>query len=136
MRRIGLALLLLLTAGATAAQAENCGKSREYLLGSLAGELPMPAQSYDALFKTCMAASAMSNVKDAYMLKDGGIAVVPKQDSVSATAATLAQFCNAFPRATLRFINRRELALSKSTLAIVRMSSGSATSCKKIKGIS
>jgi len=135
MRRMAI-VLLLLTAGATAAQAENCGKSREYLLGSLAGELPMPAQSYDALFKTCMAASAMSNVKDAYMLKDGGIAVVPKQDSVSATAATLAQFCNAFPRATLRFINRREMALSKSTLAIVRMSSGSATSCKKIKGIS
>ena len=135
MRRMAI-VLLLLTAGATAAQAENCGKSREYLLGSLAGELPMPAQSYDALFKTCMAASAMSNVKDAYMLKDGGIAVVPKQDSVSATAATLAQFCNAFPRATLRFINRREMALSKSTLAIVRMSSGSSTSCKKIKGIS
>ena len=134
MRR--LAILFLLLTASTAAQAENCSKSREYLLGSMAGELPMPAQSYETVFKTCMAASAMSNVKDAYMLKDGGIAVVPKQDSVSATAATLAQFCNAFPRATLRFINRRELALSKSTLAIVRMSSGSATSCKKIKGIS
>ena len=134
MRRFAIALLLLLSAG-TAAHAENCGKSREYLLGSLAGELPMPAQSYDALFKTCMAASAMSNVKDAYMLKDGGIAVVPKQDSISATAATLSQFCNAYPRATLRFITRKEQALSKSTLAIVRMSSGSATSCKKIKGI-
>ncbi|MDB5616832.1 hypothetical protein [Tardiphaga sp.] len=132
MRRI--AILLLLLTASTAAKADNCGKSREYLLGSLAGELPMPAQSYEALFKTCMAASAMSNVKDAYMLKDGGIAVVPKQDSISATAATLSQFCNAYPRATLRFITRKELALSKSTLAIVRMSSGSATSCKKIMG--
>ena len=133
MKRV--AILLLLLTASTAAQAENCGKSREYLLGSLAGELPMPAQSYDGLFKTCMAAAAMSNVKDAYMLKDGGIAVTPKQDSVSATAATLSQFCNAYPRATLRFLTRKELMLSKSTLAIVRMSSGSATSCKKIKGI-
>ena len=129
------ALILLMLTVTTAAQAENCGKSREYLLGSMAGELPMPAQSYETVFKTCMAASAMSNVKDAFMLKDGGIAVVPKQDSISATAATLSQFCNAYPRATLRFITRKEQALSKSTLAIVRMSSGSATSCKKIKGI-
>ena len=134
MRRIAVVLLVLLVAAP--AQADNCGKSREYLLGSLAGELPMPAQSYEALFKTCLAASAMSNVRDAYMLKDGGIAVVPKKDSISATAATLSQFCNAYPRATLRFITARELALSKSTLAIVRMSSGSTTSCKKIKGIS
>jgi hypothetical protein len=130
-----LAFALLLLVASTSAQAENCGKSREYLLGSLAGDLPMPAQSYDALFKICMAASAMSNVKDAYMLKDGGVAVIAKQDSISATAATLAQFCNAYPRATLRFVTARELALSKSTLAIVRMSSGSATSCKKIKGL-
>jgi hypothetical protein len=133
MRRIVLVLFAL--AASTAAQAESCGKSREYLLGSMAGDLPMPAQSYDALFKTCMAASAMSNVKDAYILRDGGVAVIPKQDSVSATAATLAQFCNAYPRATLRFISRKEQAVAKSTLAIVRMSSGSATSCKKIKGI-
>ena len=133
MRR--LAILFLLLTASTAAQAENCSKSREYLLGSMAGELPMSAQSYETVFKTCMAASAMSNVKDAFMLKDGGIAVVPKQDSISATAATLSQFCNAYPRATLRFITRKEQALSKSTLAIVRMSSGSATSCKKIKGI-
>lgn len=130
-----LALILLMLSVTTAAQAENCGKSREYLLGSMAGELPMPAQSYEALFKTCMAASAMPNVRDAYILRDGGVAVIPKQDSVSATAATLAQFCNAYPRATLRFITRKELALAKSTLAIVRMSSGSATSCKKIKGL-
>ena len=132
MKRI--AILLLLLTASTAARAENCGKSREYLLGSLAGELPMPPQSYEATFKTCIAAAAMSNVKDAYMLKDGGIAVVPKQDSISATAATLSQFCRAFPRATLRFLTRKELALSKSTLAIVRMSSGSTTSCKKITG--
>ncbi len=133
MRRI--ALLLLLLTISTAARAENCGKSREYLLGSLAGELPMPPQTYDALFKICMAASAMSNVKDAYILRDGGIAVIPKQDSVSATAATLSQFCDTYPRSTLRFISRKELALAKSTLAIVRMSSGSATSCKEIKGL-
>ncbi|MDB5657231.1 MAG: hypothetical protein JWQ94_4844 [Tardiphaga sp.] len=134
MRWIGIVLLLLTVS--TAAQAENCGKSREYLMGSLAGELPMPAQAYDSLFKICMATSAMSNVKDVYMLMDGGIAVIPKQDSISATAATLSRFCNDYPRATLRFINRKELALAPSTLTIVRMSSGSSTSCKQIKGLS
>jgi hypothetical protein len=132
MRQIAPVLLLLM--GCAAAQAETCSKSRDYLLGSLAGELPMPPQAYEALFKSCTSTTAMSNVKDAYMLKDGGIAVVPKQDSISATAATLSQFCSAYPRSTLRFITRKELVMSKTTLAIVNMSSGSATSCKKITG--
>ena len=82
-----------------------------------------------------MATAAMSNVKDAYILKDGGIAVVPKQDSIAATAATLSQFCDAYPRATLRFLTRKEMLLAKSIASVVQMSSGSATSCKKIKGL-
>jgi hypothetical protein len=83
-----------------------------------------------------MAATVMSNVKDAYILKDGGIAVVPKQDGIAATATTLSQFCDAYPRATLRFLTRKEMLLSKSIVSVVQMSSGPSTSCKKIKGLS
>ena len=78
----------------------------------------------------------MPNVKDAYILKDGGIAVVAKQDSIPATAATLSQFCDAYPRATLRFLTRKEMLLAKSVVSVVQMSSGSSTPCKKIKGLS
>jgi len=135
MKHIAWAFLLLTLVTGTA-QAENCGKSREYLLGGLAGDLPMPPQAYEELFKTCMATSAMANVKDVYLLKDGGIAVSPKQDSISATAATLAQFCDNYPRSTLRFLTRKELRLARSLSEIIRTSSESATSCRKIKGLS
>ncbi|WP_246663737.1 hypothetical protein [Tardiphaga sp. vice278] len=77
----------------------------------------------------------MANVKDAYMLKDGGIAVTPKQDSISATAATLSRFCDNYPRSTLRFLTRREIRQTAALSAIVRISSQSSTSCQKIKGI-
>jgi hypothetical protein len=110
--------LLVLTAGA--AQADNCNKSREYLLGGLAGDLTMPPQAYEGLFKVCTATVAMP---------------IPKQDTIPATAATLSRFCDANPRATLRFISRKELLLIKSTSSVVQMSSDAATSCKKIKGI-
>jgi hypothetical protein len=128
--------LLFLALATGGAEAENCGKSREYLLGGIVGDLPMPPQAYEDLFKTCMAASAMANVRDTYILVDGAIAVIPKKDSVSATAATLSQFCSSYPRATLRFLNRREIAQSKSLAEIIRISSSSSTSCRKIKGIS
>jgi hypothetical protein len=134
MRHVAWIVLLLALANGTA-QAENCSKSRDYLLGGLAGELPMAPQAYEALFKTCMATSTMANVKDAYMLKDGGIAVSPKQDSIPATAATLARFCDNYPRATLRFLTRKELSHPRSLSDVVRMGSSSATSCRKIKGI-
>ena len=65
----------------------------------LGGDLTLPPQAYNDLFKICTAATVMPNVRDAYVLKDGGIAVVAKQDSVAATAATLAQFCDDYPRA-------------------------------------
>lgn len=128
-----IAACLPLTIGT--AHADNCNKSREYLLGGLAGELTMPPQAYEGLFKVCTATATMPNVKDAYILKDGGIAVIPKTDTVPATAATLSRFCDANPKATLRFISRKEQVLTKSTSGIVQMSSSSATSCKKIKGI-
>ena len=70
------------------------------------------------------------------MLRDGGIAVVPKQDSVSATAATLAQFCDAHPHGVLRFITLKEKLSIRSVTDVARMSSTSSTPCKKIKGLS
>jgi hypothetical protein len=135
MRRLALtAVFLALAAGS--ARADNCGRSREYLLGNLGGDLALPSKAYDDLFKVCMATAAMANVKDAYILKDGGIAVIAKQDSLPATAATLSQFCDAHPRATLHFLTRKELLDVKSIASVIKISSTSSTSCQKIKGIS
>jgi hypothetical protein len=125
-----------LASNAARAESENCRRSREYLLGNLSSDMALPPQAYNDLFKICSATVAMSNVKDAYILKDGPIAVVPKQDSIPATAATLSQFCDNYPRATLRFITRKEVQSAKSLVGIVQLSSGSSTPCKKIKGLS
>jgi len=133
---VAIAVLLSLALNVARADSENCRRSREYLLGSLSGDLTLPPQAYNDLFKICNAAAAMSNVRDAYILRDGGIAVVPKQDSIAATAATLSQFCDTYPRATLRFLTRKEMLLANSIVSVVQMSSGSSTPCKKIKGIS
>jgi hypothetical protein len=130
------AMLLALTTGAAQADSENCRKSREYLLGTPGGDQALTPQAYNDLFKVCVATSSMPNVKDAYMLRDGGIAVVPKQDSVPATAATLAQFCDTHPHGVLRFITRKEKLAIRSVTDVARMSSTSSTPCKKIKGIS
>ncbi|MDB5610957.1 MAG: hypothetical protein JWP25_7857 [Bradyrhizobium sp.] len=135
MKQLAL-IAVLLALAATPARAENCGKSREYLLENLGGDLTLSPQAYDNLFKICMATAAMSNVKDAYILKDGGIAVIAKQDTVAATAATLSQFCEAYPKATLHFLTRKELLQVKSIVNVVKMSSTSSASCPKIKGIS
>jgi hypothetical protein len=134
-RILAIAVFLALASNTARADSENCRRSREYLLGSLSGDLMLAPQAYNELFKICVAASAMSNVKDAYILKDGGIAVIPKQESIAATATTLSQFCDAYPRATLRFLTRKEMLLAKSVTGVVQMSSGPATSCKKIKGL-
>ncbi|HEY0850927.1 MAG TPA: hypothetical protein VGD96_13480 [Bradyrhizobium sp.] len=133
-----LATAALLTFATVAARAdnENCRKSREYLLETPGGDLTLPPETYNNLFKICVATAAMPNVKDAYILRDGGIAVIPKQDSVSATAATLAQFCDAYPHGVLRFITRKEKLTIRSVADIARMSSSSTTPCKKIKGLS
>jgi hypothetical protein len=135
MKRFVLTIIFLALA-TSAAWAANCEKSREYLLGNLVGDLTRPAHTYDELFKVCMATIGMSNVKDAYMLKDGGIGVLPKQDSVAATAATLSQFCEAYPRATLHFLTRKEMLQIKSIVSVIKISSTSSTPCQKIKGIS
>jgi hypothetical protein len=129
-----IAIVVLLALAGTPARAENCSKSREYLLGGLGGDLVLPPQAYENSFKICIAASAMANVKDAYILNDGGIAVVSKQDTVAATAATLSQFCDSNPKATLRFLTRKDMLFANTLGSIVRMSSTSSTSCQKIKG--
>ena len=134
MKRLGAAVILLALSGT--AHAESCSASRDFLLGDLAGERTLPPQAYKDLFKICMATTAMSNVKDAYVLKDGGIAVSAKQDGLAATAATLSQFCTTYPRATLRFLSRKDMQLAKSLAGVLRMSSTSSTSCKTIKGLS
>ena len=133
MKALIIALGLLVFA--TAAQASSCNKSREYLLGGLAGDLQMTPQTYDSLFRVCETTALMPNVQDAFILKDGGIGVIPKQDTIPATAATLSRFCDANPRATLRFISKKDLMLAKSTSQIVSLSSTGTTTCKKIKGL-
>lgn len=128
------AVAVLVALGATSAHAESCSKSRDYLLGSLGGDLLLPPSAYQSLFKMCLATTSMSNVKDAYILKDGGIAVIPKQDSIAATAATLSTFCDAYPAGTLRFLTRKDLATTPTVSRIIQMSSTSSTPCKRIKG--
>ena len=135
-RLLTIAVFLALSCGAARAENDNCGRSREYLLGSRSGDAMLTPQAYNSLFKICMATVAMPNVRDAYILKDGGIAVVAKQDSIPATAATLSKFCDAYPHAVLRFLTRKEMLQAKSVVSVVQMSSTSSTPCKKIKGLS
>jgi hypothetical protein len=133
MKTFAAGIFLILIAGSPA-QAESCTKSRDHLFSSLGGDLMQPPQAYQGLFKICLATIALSNVKDAFILRDGGIAVIPKQDGVAATAATLSAFCDAYPRGTLRFLTRKDLLHASSVAHIVKMSSTSATPCRKIKG--
>jgi sulfur relay (sulfurtransferase) DsrF/TusC family protein len=135
MKRIALVTIFIAFA-AGSAQADNCGKSRDYLFANFSGDLALPPKAYEDLFKVCMATAAMSNVRDAYMLRDGGIAVIAKQHSVAATAATLSQFCDAYPKATLHFLTQKELLEIKSIMNVVKISSTSSASCQKIKGTS
>jgi hypothetical protein len=126
------ALAVMLLAGS--AQAETCSKSHDFILSSFAGDLPQKPQIYQDLFKTCMEALAMSNVKDAFVLKAGAIAVIPKNDDLAATANTLAQFCARFRRGTLRFVARRELADIANISRAVDMSIAGVASCRNITG--
>ena len=129
-----LAAALLATTNGHAA-ADSCERSRDALLGGLAGELPQPPQSYKQLFSTCLAVTDMANIKEAYVLKDGGIGVVSRNESVGATATALSEFCRRFPRATFRFISQAEQARSATIVRIVGIASGSSTSCRRIRGL-
>ena len=94
------AIVLLLALGIGTARADSCDRSREYLLGGLWGKSGARAAILRGFVKICTSTAAIPNVKAAYILRDGGIAVVAKQDSVAATAGALSQFCNAHPKST------------------------------------
>jgi hypothetical protein len=119
---------------AAPASAESCTKSRDYILEGLSGQLTRPARTYKELFQTCMEALTFSNVKDAYVMKDGAVAIEPLRNTVSATAPTLAQFCQRFPNSTARFLTRDEQRRPHTVGLIVVMSSSAAASCKELRG--
>src|SRR5579885_3514943 len=67
MTKAATVVALLLLLAATPACADNCDKSRTYLLGGLGGDLMRPPSDYDNLFKQCVATASMPNVRDAYI---------------------------------------------------------------------
>ncbi|MGD9844821.1 MAG: hypothetical protein AB7O60_06835 [Variibacter sp.] len=116
-----------------AAQAESCTRTREYIFDN-AFDLPQKTEVYRTLFKNCLETLTFSNVKDAFILKDGSLAVIPRNDSLNATAGTLAQFCRRFPRGTLHFVPAKDARKAANTALAVTMSSTRATPCEKIVG--
>jgi hypothetical protein len=128
------ALIVFAVAGGTGlAQAESCTKSRDFILTN-ASDLPQKAKAYQGLFRDCLDTMTLSNVQDAFVLKAGAIAVLPRLDTIAATASTLAQFCERFPRGTLHFMGRKERARAANVAYIVEWSSPNATPCERIKG--
>jgi hypothetical protein len=126
--------LAVISLVATPALAESCSKSRDYILEGLAGDLSRPGSTYQALFKDCLEVLTFPNVKDAYVLKDGGIAIDARRTGLAATASTLARFCERFPSGTARFFTQREKATPRTVGLVVMMSSAGAIPCTKIRG--
>jgi hypothetical protein len=129
----GWCVALALTFLPTAVYAENCTASRAYILTDPLGDLPQSPQSYQDLFRMCLTTLELSNVKDAFLLKNGAVAVIPRNDGIIATANTLAEFCERFPSGRLRFISRGEQQRNRELGEIVRLSATSATPCQNIK---
>jgi hypothetical protein len=130
-RRCGRAAVALAALGGAAA-AESCTKSRDYILAT--GDLAHPASAYQNLFKTCLETLNLSNVKDAFILTDGAVAAIPRNDTIAATAGTLSEFCTRFPRSTLRFVPRTDVRQTADIARAVKLSSSGATSCSKMTG--
>jgi hypothetical protein len=130
------ALTCIISLHVVDAQAEGCSKSRDYILADGSGELPRSPRTYLDLYKSCLQTLQMPNVKDAFVLKAGAIAVLPRNDSVPATAGTLAQFCTQFPRQTLRFIAPREGRLVNNIALVVQLNVSQSVPCQKISGTS
>jgi hypothetical protein len=116
------------------ALADSCAKSRDYILEGLAGQLTKPSALYRDLFKVCLEASALPNVKDAYILKAGVISIDPMRNTVMATATTLAQFCQRFPARSVRFFTPAEQSHPRTVGLVVMTPAGDAMSCKKSRG--
>jgi hypothetical protein len=129
-----LASIVLVLAFSSSAYANSCDKSLDYILNDLPGDLPQSAQAYQNMFQICLQTLAIDNVRDAYILRDGGIAVVPKKAGLLATAQTLAVFCRKFPRRALRFITRSEARRGLTPGLVVLMSSTGGESCERILG--
>jgi hypothetical protein len=126
-----LALFALIgTAGA--AQAESCTKSRDMILAG-ASDLPQKPKIYQDLLRDCLDTVMLPNVQDAFILKVGAIGVLPRRDTVSATAITLAQFCGRFPHGSLHFIGQKERARVANIARAVEWSSPRSTSCDRIR---
>jgi hypothetical protein len=115
------------------ARAESCTKSRDFILTN-SSDLPQKAKVYQGLFRDCLDTIPLSNVQDAFVLKVGAIAVLPRLDTIPATASTLAQFCERFPRGTLHFLGKKERAQAANVARVVDWSSPRSTSCQRIKG--
>jgi hypothetical protein len=130
--RISLAVLLLVAAVTGQARAESCTKSRDFILAN-ASDLPQKPQTYRQLFQSCLETLKLTNVQDALVLKSGAIAVLPRRDTLMATAATLAQFCERFPYGTLQFIARKNQTQIADIGRAVRSSSAQPNACAKIK---
>lgn len=134
MRGATLALALLAFGAGTAHAADGCAKSRDYILEGMAGDLIRPARTYQDLFKICLQTLDLPNVKDAYVLKAGLIAIDPQRSGVMATASTLAQFCRRFPHSTARIFTPDEQRQAKTVGLIVLMPALTARSCQSIRG--
>jgi hypothetical protein len=116
-----------------AAQAESCTKSRDMIL-TAASDLPQKPKIYQDLLRDCLDTMTLPNVQDAFILKVGAIGVLPRRDSVSATAVTLAQFCGRFPHGSLHFVGQKERARLANIARAVEWSSPRSTSCDRIRG--
>ena len=119
---------------AAPAFADSCEKSRDYILEGMAGDLAQPGRVYRDLFKVCQEVLSFSNVKDAFVLKAGTIAIDPARNTPMATAATLAQFCERFPDRTLRFMTPAEQRAARTVGVVVMLPAGNPTWCKALRG--
>jgi hypothetical protein len=127
------AVTAIVTAAVAApALAESCTRSRDFLADS--SDMPQKPQVYQELYRTCIETLQLSNVKDAFILKAGVIAVIPNRDTVPATARTLAQFCGRYPRGTLHFIGAKQRGQTGNIARAVEFSPERATPCQKITG--
>ena len=127
------AAALVLTVTALPAQADSCARSRDFLLQGFV-DLPHRPEVYRGLYRECLETLRLSNVEDAFILEAGAIAVLPKRDHVAATARTLAQFCDRFPRRTLHFVARKDRKKAANVALAVRLKASRPTSCQRIKG--
>jgi len=131
--KIKLAVALLIALGLPgSSSAESCSKSRDYILAGFVGALSGPAELFRESFKICLEALTLVNVQDAFVLRDGSIAIVPVRNTTFATAQTLAQFCQRFPKGTVHFLTPKKNTLSVGL--VVTKTPTATSSCKNVLG--